>query len=182
MNPAGKNPRFFKTAFLRAVFLAGAAFYFCRGAANRGRGNFFDNVNLVFHEAGHVIFSLFGEVVCAAGGTIMQLLVPVVLVIYFWEKKNRYAAGIVMLWLGESSIGAARYAGDAVKLELPLLGDGTHDWTYLLSLNNLLGKAQAISDVFYYSGIAIIITGIIIGVLSLRNDFTKKNGNQEQKL
>jgi hypothetical protein len=155
--------------FAKTAFFALAAVYFLARAADRNGYGFFDNVDLVFHEAGHVIFSLFGEIVGVAGGTIMQLLVPLALAVYFFAKKDRYSAGLVILWLGQSSVNAARYAADAVELKLPLLGDGMHDWTYMLSLTNSLGQAAAVSDIFYYSGIAIIMAGIIIGILSFRS-------------
>ena len=35
-----------------------------------------DSLNLVFHEAGHPLFSPFGETLHILGGTLMQLLVP----------------------------------------------------------------------------------------------------------
>ena len=160
----------------KADFLEIAALYFLERAADRNGYGFFDNVDLVFHEAGHVIFSPFGEIMCVAGGTMMQLLVPAALAVYFLTRRNRYAAGIVMMWLGQNCVNAARYAGDAVKLELPLLGGGMSDWTYMLSLNNSLGKAQMISDIFYYLGVAIIVAGVIIGVMSFKNDHEERGG------
>jgi|GEM_PF-6948496 len=35
-----------------------------------------DSLNLVFHEAGHPLFSPFGETLHILGGTFMQLIVP----------------------------------------------------------------------------------------------------------
>lgn len=166
-----------KTAVLvKAAFLAAAVFYFFTRAADRSGYGFFDNVDLVFHEAGHPIFSIFGEIIGVAGGTIMQLLVPGTLALYFLKKRDKYSAGITAMWLGQSCVNAARYAGDAVKQELPLLGGGMHDWAYLLSLNNSLGRAQAVSDTFYYAGVAIIMAGAIIGVLSFKSNNEENNG------
>ena len=41
---------------------------------------------LVFHEAGHVIFSVFGRFMAVAGGTLLQLLVPLALMVAFVYK------------------------------------------------------------------------------------------------
>jgi hypothetical protein len=52
-------------------------------------------------------------------------------------------------------------------MDLPLLGGGDHDWNHMLTLLGALEQTQLISDVFYCSGIAIIFSGIIIGLKSL---------------
>jgi len=150
------------------LFIAAAVYFLARAADRNGYG-FFGNVDLMFHEAGHVIFSVFGGIATVAGGTIMQLLVPLSLAAYFFRKGDRYSAGLLLLWLGQSCANVARYADDAVALKLPLLGEGMNDWTYMFSLTSSLGKAAAVSDIFYSSGIAIIMAGIIIGILSFKN-------------
>jgi hypothetical protein len=109
---------------------------------------------------------LFGEFAGVTGGTILQLLVPLVFVAYFFKRKDLYSAGIVSLWLGQSFINVARYAGDAILMELPLLGGGTHDWNYLLSTTGLLGETALISGFFYYAGMAILTAAAIIGLSS----------------
>ena len=35
-------------------------------------------INLVFHEAGHIIFSPFGEFMTILGGSLMQVLIPLI--------------------------------------------------------------------------------------------------------
>jgi hypothetical protein len=136
---------------------------------------FWYNVDLAIHEAGHVFFAFCGEFVAVAGGTIMQLSVPLIFAGYFFLKNDRYSAGVVLLWLGQNSINVARYAGDAQKMELELLGGGGHDWNYLLSATGLILKAGLVSDVFYYAGVAIITGGVIIGILSFSKYGAKSN-------
>jgi hypothetical protein len=145
--------------------------YFFSRAADRLGYHFLDNVDLVIHEAGHVFFAFFGEFMAILGGTLLQLLVPLMFAAYFFVRGDRYSAAIVSFWLGQSFINAARYAGDAQKMELPLLGGGIHDWNYLLSATGMLPQTSLISDIFYYAGVAIITAGAIIGVLS----FSRRN-------
>lgn len=158
----------------KGVFLAAAAVYFFCNASDRYGYHFLDNVDLAIHEAGHVFFAFCGEFVAVAGGTIMQLSVPLIFAGYFFLKNDRYSAGVVLLWLGQNSINVARYAGDAQKMDLELLGGG-HDWNYLLSATGLILKAGLVSDVFYYAGVAIITGGVIIGILSFSKYGAKSN-------
>ena len=163
--------------FFKFLFLVVVAVFFIINAADRQGYHFFDNVDLVIHEAGHVFFAFFGEFVAVAGGTIMQLLVPLVFAGYFFLRNDRYAAGIVLMWLGQSFVNVARYAADAARMELPLLGGGTHDWNYMLIRTNLLDKAQAVSEVIYYGGVMFIIVGIILGTLSFAKGNIKPSGS-----
>ena len=109
-------------------------------------------VHLVFHEAGHVLFSWFGDFMRVLGGSLFQVLVPFIWFVAarFWGKDA--FAGALCLWLmGHSLVDVAPYINDARSLQLMLLGGGTgrevegHDWEYLLTSLNLLHKDVYIS-------------------------------------
>jgi len=109
-------------------------------------------VHLVFHEAGHVLFSWFGDFMHVLGGSLFQVLVPFIWFVAarFWGKDA--FAGALCLWLmGHSLVDVAPYINDARSLQLMLLGGGTgrevegHDWEYLLTALNLLHKDVYIS-------------------------------------
>jgi hypothetical protein len=121
--------------------------------------HFIDGVNLIIHEAGHIIFMPFGEFVAIAGGSLFQLIVPAAFAAYFFRRKQYYSAALVMFWLGESMLNVSVYAGDAVAMELPLLGgEGTiHDWNYLLDKLGLLNSARVIAGLIRLCGTALII-------------------------
>ena len=56
-----------------------------------------DHANLLFHEAGHPIFGLFSERLETYGGTIGQLVFPVVLAVSFWRQGQTLSfAGAVI--------------------------------------------------------------------------------------
>lgn len=108
---------------------------------------FIDGVNLLIHEGGHPVFSLFGEFMAYLGGTLMQLLVPAAFTVYFRRAGQRLAACVTLAWLGESLFNVARYVADARARVLPLVGgDGAqHDWAYLLGRVGLLEHDRAVA-------------------------------------
>ncbi len=57
--------------------LAFARFFYVLGT-DEDQSIFLDFVNLAFHEAGHPFFGLFGDTLGLHGGTIGQLIFPVV--------------------------------------------------------------------------------------------------------
>jgi hypothetical protein len=64
-------------------------------------------VNLLIHEAGHVIFMPFGEFISIAGGSLFQLIVPAVFAAYFFRRGQFFSAALVLFWLGESMLNVA---------------------------------------------------------------------------
>ncbi len=131
---------------------------------------FIDNVNLVFHEAGHVFFRPFGETAHFLGGTLFQLMVPLIIAAVFWFKhRNRVGVLACAWWFGENFIGIARYMDDAVAQRLPLVGGGIHDWRFLFSKWKVLDKHHQIADTFHTIGaVVMIVTLALLVWLTLR--------------
>ena len=99
-----------------------------------------DNLNLVFHEAGHPIFGVFGETIGFLGGTFMQLLVPLMVAASAWYKRQAVATALAGVWFFQNGFNIARYMADARAQLLPLVGGGEHDWATLLGQWGLLDK------------------------------------------
>ena len=125
-------------------------------------------VNLVIHEAGHVFFMFFGELLYAFGGTIFQLSVPFIFVTYFYFKKEFFSAFIVLFWLGQNFINVAIYMEDAVERKLPLLGGNSvnHDWYAIFSYLNILQLTDILSAITYSIGVFIIIMAAVLSFCS----------------
>jgi hypothetical protein len=134
-------------------------------------------IDILMHEAGHWIFSFFGETLTIAGGSIMQILVPIIFVGYFIYKKQYYSAAIVLFWVGENFLSVAAYAHDAIKMELPLLGgdDTIHDWNALLIDLGLLRHTYTIAGIIKALGVLSILTGGLWGIYATYN---KKDTSQ----
>jgi hypothetical protein len=92
-----------------------------------------DHANLLFHEAGHPIVGLFSQRLEPYGGTLGQLVFPVVLAIHFWRTGRSLSLAASAIWFFESWLNIARYMADARTLELPLVGGGNHDWNTIFS-------------------------------------------------
>jgi hypothetical protein len=135
-----------------------ASLYFLWCAYDPYQWHLIDGVNLVIHEAGHLIFSPFGEFMMIAGGSLFQVIMPALFVGYFWYNHKYYSAAIVLFWVGESILNVSVYAGDSLALELPLLGgqDSVHDWNYLLSSLNLLPATPKVAGAIRILGTIVI--------------------------
>jgi hypothetical protein len=124
---------------------------------NRGHYGLIDNADLVIHEAGHFFFRLFGKFIYTAGGTLMQIIIPSLIIFYFFKNMYRLGVQIGMLWLGQNLINISVYAADAKAQRLPLLGGHSvyHDWHYMLGQIGLLDYSAEVG--YFIAGLAIII-------------------------
>src|SRR5690349_4151728 len=136
-----------------------------------------DDLNLAVHEAGHLVFSAFGETLTILGGSLFQVIVPVAFVAYFARTRQRYAASVTMAWVGVNLLNVSRYIGDARAQELPLLGgeDSIHDWWYLLINWDLLPRDTVIAQWVQLFGVVAFLAAIIGGVFTLRAQSWRSN-------
>lgn len=144
------------TPKLVVAILASLYFFWC--AYDPYQWHLIDGVNLVIHEAGHLIFSPLGEFIMIAGGSLFQVIIPALFVGYFWYHSKYYSAALVLFWVGESILNVSVYAGDSLALQLPLLGgqDSVHDWNYLLSSLNLLPQTAQVAGAIRLLGTLVI--------------------------
>ncbi|MDO8449294.1 MAG: hypothetical protein Q7T10_10870 [Rhodoferax sp.] len=134
---------------------------------------------LVFHEAGHIIFMVLGEWMTIMGGTLGQLLMPIIMSGALLIK-NRDPLGAAMgLWFfGVSLLDVAPYMYDALQPQLMLLSgttgeDGGHDWIYLFSSIGLLPKAQLIGGLTHKAGALVVVLSLAWGAWLLRRQYPR---------
>lgn len=165
--------------FQLVAFLV-AGLYFLSCAVSPLSWHFIDSVNLVFHEAGHWIFWPFGEFMGFLGGSLNQVLIPLLIAGYFFYQQQKLSACAVLMWAGQSLINVSVYAGDAFKMQLPLLGGDSsiHDWNWLLIYLGQLRHAQGISQSINFIGWMILLAGIFGGVYLLFAYQTYKTENE----
>ncbi|THF88351.1 hypothetical protein E7T09_03865 [Deinococcus sp. KSM4-11] len=150
----------------RWVGLAVALLVTVPGVLHPLSGSLLDHVDLVFHEAGHVIFSVLGETVMLLGGSLMQVLVPLGCAAAFLQRRDRYAAGLMTLWAGQSLMGVATYVRDAPTRNLDLItGDpDTHDWWQLLGAANALNMAAPLGSAIAFLAFVALVIGVLLAV------------------
>jgi hypothetical protein len=145
---------------LPKLIVAGiASAYFLWCAYDPTQWHLIDGVNLLIHEAGHIVFRPFGEFMMIAGGSLFQVIMPLLFVGYFAYQRKFYSAALVLFWVGESILNVSVYAADSLALQLPLLGgpDSMHDWNYLLSSLNLLPATAKVAGTIRVLGTLTII-------------------------
>lgn len=109
----------------------------------------FSGITFGAHEFGHLFFALFGEWMAIAGGSLMQLLVPIGAAAVVLRSKDWFGAAVCALFLAASLGDLSWYVADASVLDLDLVSfssdGGEHDWNYLLGRAGLLGWDREIA-------------------------------------
>ena len=118
---------------------------------------FIDNVNLVVHEGGHLLFSWGGPTLCLWGGTLLQWLVPLLLAIYFFVQRSTSGYVFSLFFFFENWLYTATYMADARAQVLPLVTVGDpdqagHDWFLIFSSLGVLQHDTQIAAVVRFLG------------------------------
>jgi hypothetical protein len=72
------------------------------GPGSQAAQGFFHNINLPFHEAGHLLFRPFGAFMHSLGGSLGQLMMPLVcLVVFLLKTHDAFGAAVCLWWFGE---------------------------------------------------------------------------------
>ena len=154
----------------RGVVLAGLVVWTWQFARAPMGAGVMDSVlhlpNLIFHEAGHVLFSPFGRFMTVLGGSLFQVLVPVTCAVAFLRQKDTFAAAVCTWWAGQNLLDLAPYIADARALQLVLLGGHTgaevegHDWEYLLTALGWMQHDRALGLAAHRVGLLVMAGAI----------------------
>jgi hypothetical protein len=132
--------------------------------------NFLHGILLVFHEAGHVIFMPFGKFITILGGTLGQLLMPLLVGgTLLIKQRDPFGAALFAWLLGFSVMDMAVYMYDAFDPHLILLGGGTgqesdgHDWQNMFGDLGLIRKARGIGQFFSVVGHMMMLAALAWG-------------------
>jgi hypothetical protein len=127
-------------------------------------------INLPFHEAGHIIFRPFGQFITSLGGTLGQLLMPLICMgTLLFKTRDPFGAAVTLWWFGENFLDIAPYMDDARAGDLPLIGGnfghsspyGFHDWEYLLTESNLIEYDHVLASIVFVIGIIIMLLSLV---------------------
>lgn len=109
-----------------------------------------DHANLAFHEAGHLLFGLFGATASLYGGTLMQFVFPALTTLRFLHRGQALAAAACAVWFCENLRYTSFYVADAQLRALPLVGGGEHDWYHILSRWGALRSDASVAATFAF--------------------------------
>ncbi|MEQ1635539.1 MAG: zinc ribbon domain-containing protein [Methylococcales bacterium] len=144
-------------------------------------------VNFPFHEAGHIVFRPFGQFITSLGGTLGQLLMPLICMFTLLTKtRDPFGATVAMWWFGENFLDIAPYVNDARAGEMPLLGGnfghsapyGFHDWNYLLDESGLLKYDHVLAGLACLLGSLLMLMALGLAILILQRQRQSLNNGQ----
>lgn len=159
-------------AFYGKLFVFFLALIICRPYFTQSQVyGIFEYAIFPFHEAGHYFLMPFApHTLMVAGGTIVQLALPLSFVLYFaWRRQEFFSACVPFLWFFGSMQQMAVYMKDARFLLLPMFAvdpSEGHDWNYLFGKMKLLHRSVEIGE--FFQGLAKVgIALTLIGMLAL---------------
>ena len=127
----------------------------------------FSGLTLVVHEAGHVIFSPFGEMLEVAGGSITQLAIPLLVALLFLRQREYFGISVALAWLSMSLTNLATYIGDARNQFLGLVsmgnGDPIHDWHFILGRYAMLGDDKSLARFANMLSVLALVAAVALG-------------------
>lgn len=138
----------------------GGILFFCHALTSKSGFLIPDYANLPIHEAGHLIFGLLGLKAGVWGGTVMQVLMPILFTLYFFQRRESPGTALCAFWTGENLLNIARYIADARALDLPLVGGGEHDWNFILSDLGMLSRDTQIAESVRFLGWIIMVLAL----------------------
>jgi hypothetical protein len=100
------------------------------------------------------------------GGTLGQLLLPVVIIAAFlWKNRDPFGAAVGLWLLGVSLLDVAPYMYDALEPQLVLLSGSTgeaggHDWICLFESMGLRPRAQFIGAATHKLGALVLLLAL----------------------
>ncbi len=142
--------------------------------------SFLHLINLPFHEAGHLLFIPLGRFMMILGGTLGQILMPLVCLITFLVKtRDPFGGAVALWWTAESCMDIAPYINDARALDLMLLGGVTgketdgHDWNNILTMLGWLEHDHRLAHLAYNVGILLMLVSFAWGGLLLLKHYRR---------
>jgi hypothetical protein len=167
-----------RVCFFLVMAVWGAWFIFAPVEGDYVGRSFMHLINLPFHEAGHLLLAFLGDFMRVLGGTLVQVIVPLVCLIAFLKQAEPFGAACCLWWTGQSFIDAAPYIYDARAGQLMLLGGTTgqdnpdfHDWHNMLARLGLLQYDHAFAYAAKSVGVSLLILSLAWGAWVLFREY-----------
>jgi hypothetical protein len=171
--PEAVDPIYFGGRVVTLLGLCLWTLYFVSGGVDWQRigSSFMHNINLPFHEFGHVFFRPFGEFMTILGGSLFQVALPLVLMLAFvFYRHDTFAGSVMLWWCGQNFVDVAPYIADAEARSLPLIlgmGEEAHDWGNLLTELDALPLANSLAQQSFTLGALLMLGALLWGAYVL---------------
>jgi hypothetical protein len=137
---------------VRIGWLAFYGIFLLYALTNRTGYLLIDYVFVPIHEGGHLLFGYFGHTLMVAGGTILQLGVPMLLALYFVVQRQLTGVAFCAFFFFENFLNVATYMADSRRMELQYVTVGDpdlaeHDWATLFTQMGVLEYDTKIATV-----------------------------------
>ena len=115
------------------------------------------------HEFGHVMFRAFGDFMHSLGGSLFQIVLPLVFGgVFLLKNRDPFAAAAMLWWSAVALMDVAPYVYDALHPQHVLLtgrtgDDGPHDFIDVLSDLGVLKSAQTIGYGVHRFGVLLLL-------------------------
>ena len=165
-----------RVLFFLVIFISGIKFISMPMKSNYVFDSIWHLINLPFHEFGHILFRPFGRLMTSLGGSIAQVLMPLIcLAVFLIKTRDTFAASFTLWWTGQNFMDLAPYVNDARSLTLPLLGGNTgrtspygfHDWEFILRETKLLRYDHVLANLANALGALLMICAVVWGAYIL---------------
>jgi hypothetical protein len=107
-----------------------------------------DMVNLMIHEGGHLAFAWGGRTLMLLGGTLGELIFPLLCGIFFYYHGQSLGFTFCSFWFFENFLYIGTYMKDARDQALPLINGDIGDWSILFSQWGVLDYDRSIGQFF----------------------------------
>lgn len=133
----------------------------------------FRGINFGAHEFGHLFFAFGGEWLAVAGGSAMQLAVPVgAMTAMYATSRDWFGIAACGAWLAASLADLAPYIADARAQELDLVSfspdGGGHDWHYLLAHAGWLKHDLLVARGARFLAVLVLVASILSAIALFR--------------
>ena len=151
-------------------------------------GSFMHNIILPIHEAGHVLFMVLGRFMAVLGGSLFQVLLPLILMGAFILgrggcRRDNFAASLMLWWGAVAIIDVAPYIWDAFDPKMMLLDGRTgaesdgHDWQNILGDLGLIKRAHLIGTIAHKLGLLVMLIAYAWGAALLSRQYRNRDSN-----
>ena len=119
------------------------------------------------------MFSPLGKFMTVLGGSLFQIIIPVVCAVAFARQEDWFSMWVCVWWAGENFVDLGPYIADARALQLPLIGGQTgaevygHDWEAILETLGWLHLDRRIGTAAHVAGSVVMIGSLVLGVWCL---------------